>query len=649
MTAMRRFVWPAAFVLYCVARFAALNPPTLRSAARTLPDSLYIRQAYRKQVARIEMRDGAALFTVIYVPRDAGGARRYPILLERTPFSVAPYGGADYPAMLGPDAIMLRDKYIFVRQEVRGRYMSDGTFENVRPLLSDSARMQSGRATDESTDASDTIDWLLAHVDGHDGRLGLFGVSYGGYYAAAAALSRHPAIAATSLQAPVMDFFHEDFHHNGALLQAHFFTFPIFGTPRAAPTASHWWLPEFQRISALGTADEFLFQRSLGSLANITQRFYRDNLWWRAIAAHPNYDAFWKARAMDMRLRGITHPVLVVGGWFDAENLYGTLAAYRALTTGDSGGNVTLVMGPFGHRDWQARDAVHTTHGNLYFGDSLATTFQRDVEAPFFRKHLKRDSATAPTGALMFDTGRKTWMSFARWPSPSAMRRPLFLGENGTISMAQVTAPRSYVQYVSDPRTPVPSRCTGPTIEDGALYLYMSDDQRCISRRSDVAVFRGEVLDEDVTLAGPVTAHIAFSTSGTDADIVVKLIDVYPDDEPNNPHQRDSTVRMAGYQQLVRGEIMRGRFRRSFSTPAAFDPGRVTQVRVTLPDVHHTFRKAHRIMVHVQGSWFPLFDRNPQRFVPNIFLAHDRDFTSATHRIWLGGASGSRLDAMIVP
>jgi putative CocE/NonD family hydrolase len=644
---MRRATWRAVVSASALVIGAVAAAPTRAQAQTDVPDSVYVRQHYTKQVARIPMRDGARLFTTIYVPKDAGPGRRYPILLQRTPFSVAPYADTAYPATLGPDRYMLHDGYIFVAQDVRGRYMSEGTFENMRPLLS-TELARDAKATDESTDAFDTIDWLLAHVTGNDGRVGLFGISYGGFFAAAAMLSRHQAIVATSLQAPMMDVFFDDFHHNGALTQAYFATYPIFGEPRPAPTSNHWWLPAYERVAALGADDDFAFQLGLGPLATVTRRFYAGNTWWRAFTAHPNYDAFWQARALPPHLVGLTHPVLVVGGWFDAENLSGTLAGYRALQARSPSADVSIVMGPFGHRDWTNGDIVHTRHGNLYFGDSLATRFQREVEAPFFRRHLKQETVTVPSGATMFDTGRKTWAHFARWPAPASRRRDFFLGQGGSLS-AQPASPPSFVAFTSDPHRPVPTRCSGPTMEDGTLYSYMSDDQRCFAARADVAVFQTETLPEDITFAGGMVAKILLGTTGTDADLVVKLIDVYPPDEPQQPFQRDTSVRMSGYQQLVRGEIMRGRFRRSFSRPSPFIPNEPAEVAFTLPDVFHTFRKGHRIMVQVQGSWFPLFDRNPQRFVANIYEARDADFISAALRIHTGGANGSRLQATVLP
>jgi len=637
---LRPLQWPLAMILLLL-RAAALAAQPAEAT-----DSAFIAEHYVKREERIPMRDGVRLFTVLYVPRDASAGRRYPALLQRTPFSAGPYGPGAHPRTLGPSAFVLRDGYIFVSQEVRGRYLSEGAFENVRPLLADSVRARDPRAADEATDAFDTIEWLVRNLPGHDGRVGLLGVSYGGYYAAAAALSGHPAIVASSLQAPVMDFFFEDFHHNGALLQGSFYAFPVFGVPRPEPTASHWWLPEYLRVAGQGVDEDYAYLLGLGPLRDVTARIYPENVWWREMAAHPDYDAFWRARSMAPRLSRVTHPVLVVGGWFDAENLWGTLAAYRSLRA-NGRANASLVMGPWGHRGWGERGVAHTTHGDLYFGDSLETAYQRDVEAAFFRAHLKGAGA-APAGALMFDTGRRAWVRFDGWPAPEAARRDFFLRAGGALSESPPAGGPAFVEYASDPHRPVPARCSGQTIEEGRLFRYMSDDQRCFASRPDVAVFQTGALAEDVTFAGEITARLQVSTTGTDADFVVKLIDVYPPEGPGGPGPRDSTARLGDYQQLVRGEILRGRFRQSFSAPVPFQPNQVTEVAVRLPDVFHTFRKGHRVMVQVQGSWFPLFDRNPQRYVPSIYEAREDDFIRATHRVWVSPEAASRLEVPVL-
>jgi putative CocE/NonD family hydrolase len=341
--------------------------------------------------------------------------------------------------------------------------------------------------------------------------------------------------------------------------------------------------------------------------------------------------------------------VLIVGGWFDAEDLYGPLAVYKTLRQYDPGSRASIVMGPFGHRGWAAQNAVHTVHGDIYFGDSLAVRFQRDVEAPFFRAYLKGDGQTRLPDALMFDTGRKRWERYARWPAPAATTREYYFHADGSLSTAAPSDPHAFREYVSDPAKPVRSRCTGRTIEDGTLDHYMSDDQRCFDARPDVLTFQTDALPDDVTFGGELTAKLDVSTTGTDADYVVKLIDVYPADTPNSPYQPDATVHMGGYQQLVRGEIMRARFRKSFAAPEPLQSNTVTAVDVRLEDVLHTFKKGHRIMVQVQSSWFPAFDRNPQTYVPNIYEADARDFISATERVWVDRESPSRLEVQVLP
>jgi uncharacterized protein len=598
-------------------------------SAEDVADSAFVRAHYSKREYRIPMRDGAHLFTIAYVPRDASPTNRYPIVMQRTPFAVTPYGPDAYARFIGPDRFMMREQYIFVYQDVRGRYMSEGSFVNVRPVLPDSVKRHDSTAVDETTDTYDTIDWLLAHVPENNGKVGQWGISYAGFYASLGAVSRHPALVASSPQAPVTDLFFEDFHHNGALTQAYFYAYPVFGVPRPAPTTGDWWLPEFTKVSAYGQSDDYGSQLALGPLRNTTERFYKDNVFWQDIVAHPNYDAFWAARAVPPNLRGVTHAVLVVGGWVDAENLYGPLAVYKTLRQYDPQANVSIVMGPFGHRGWAARN-----------GDSLAIRFQRDVEAPFFRAYLKGDGNPGLPGALMYDTGRHEWRRFDRWPASTAAPRTYYFHADRSLSLsARPTA--GFLDYESDPAKPAPSRCTGPTIQDFTLSAYMSDNQRCLDARPDVLVFQTAPLSEDVTIGGEITAKLDVSTTGTDADFAVKLIDVYPSDTPD--------AHLRGDQQLVRGEIMRGRFRQSFAAPEPFQPNLVTPVNFRLQDVLHTFKKGHRLMVQVQSTWFPAFDRNPQRYVPNIYEATAGDFITARERVWVDGQAPSGIEVQVLP
>lgn len=616
---------------------ALTSPQVLRAQQAVsvvqVAESTYARAHYAKQVVRVPMRDGATLYTVIYQPRDASPLRRYPIVLTRTPFSLAPYDSAAIPAVIAPDAVMLRDGYVFVQQEVRGRYLSDGVFENVRPLVVTASTVRTATQPDEATDAWDTIEWLLAHVPAHNGRVALHGVSYGGYYAGLAAAVPHPAVRAVSLQAPVADFWYEDFHHNGAFLLGNAFAVPIFGTPRTAPTASHWWLPAFLRASAADTGSDYRTMLAVGPLRSLTTSWYAGDTWWRDIVRHPDHDAFWQTRTLLPHLERVRVPTLVAGGWFDAENLYGTLASQAAV---QRGGNapVTFAMGPFAHRAWSARDSADIVHGAMRFTGAPAQYFQREIEAPFFRRALK-DAARAEItgGAHLFDTGVGAWRSFPRWPVRSAVRE-WFPAAGGVLGDRR-DAP-GFVEFTSDPASPVPSRCNGPTIEDGGVRNYLTDDQRCLTGRDDVVSFRSARLDRDVTVAGPVTAELMVSTTASDLDVVVKLIDVYP----------DGTTANAGREQLIRGEIVRARYRSGDDRAVPMQPGVAERVVVTLPDVLHTFRAGHRVMVQVHSSWFPLFDRNPQRFVPNIYEASANDFVRARHRILLGG---SRMLTPVLP
>lgn len=612
-------------------------------------DSAFVRDNYVKHEYRIPMRDGTRLFTVAYVPKDASATNRYPMVMQRTCYSVAPYGPDAYATMVGPNRYMMREKYIFVYQDVRGRYMSEGTFVNVRPFVADSIKARDPKAIDEASDTYDTIDWLLKTVPGNSGKVGQWGISYPGFYASMGALSRHPALVASSPQAPVTDFFFEDFHHNGALTQAYFYAYPVFGIQHPAPTTEHWWLPAFQQVTAHGLPDDYFYQLALGPLKNTTERFYKDNFFWQEIVAHPNYDAFWQARAVPPDLRGVQHAVMAVGGWYDAEDLYGPLTVYKTLKQHDPQAKASLVMGPFRHGGWSRRGVEHTVHGDIYFGDSLETKYQRDVETPFFHAWLKGNGSPDLPEALMFNTGRKEWERFTSWPAPRAVKRTWYFHQDGSLSTRAPSEARASLSYVSDPQKPVPSRCTGPTIEGLTLYHYMSDDQRCASMRPDVLTFVTDTLQEDVTFGGEITAKLKVATTGTDADYVVKLVDVYPPNEPDHPWRPDTTVHMGGYQQLVRGEIMRGRFRKSFAKPVPFTPGVMTDVNFRLQDVLHTFRKGHRIMVQVQSSWFPAFDRNPQKYVANIYEAKAQDFIKATERVFVQRGAESELEVQVLP
>ncbi len=602
-----------------------------------------IQEQYQKVEYRIPMRDGVKLYTAVYVPRDATADRTYPLLLQRTCFGLAPYGDNGYPKRLGPSPTLRAEGYIFVYQDVRGRWASEGHWTNMTPQLSRSARKSDPRSTDESTDTYDTIAWLLRHVGPHNGRVGLWGASYAGFYAMAGAINAHPALKAVSPQAPIADFFREDIHHNGAFTQVALLAYPLFGERPFEPTTKSWFVEE---LIQTGTQTEWAWHKNLGPLANATP-YLGNNVFWQQTLAHANYDAFWQRRNILPHLVGIRPAVLVVGGWFDAENLYGPLSVYKTLVKSSPQARQMLVMGPFGHRGWST-ETGHTLHNDLYFGDSLATEYQRMMEAPFFRHYLKGQGGenTGLPNVSLFDTGLKHWRTFSHWPTSSRKSLRWYMTPNGKLTI-QPANPTGFREYISDPADPVPYSEASLNSEPdfSALFSYMSADQRFTSTRADVLTFQTEMLPQNLTVGGEIRVRLTVSTTGTDADWVVKLIDVYPPDEPNHPYLPNAKTILADYQQLVRADVLRGRFRRSFERPQPLVPNQATDITFRLPDMLHTFKKGHRLMVQVQSSWFPLIDRNPQTFVPNIYQAQAKDFRSAHHRVY----GGSAIDLPILP
>ena len=612
------------------------------NAQQANPNADYVRQTYQKYEYQIPMRDGTKLHTAVYVPRDASETVKYPILMQRTCYSVAPYGVDQYPNRLGPSNTLMRDQYIFVYQDVRGRYMSEGVWTNMTPNLPDPTPLVASKkksktapttiagSPDESSDTYDTIEWLLKNVKFTTGKVGQWGISYPGFYTVAGAVDAHPALKASSPQAPVSDFFFDDFHHNGAFIQAYLFTYPVFGIQHSKPTTENWFAPA---MFSGNIKDGFQWQYDLGPLKN-ADRYYKDNFYWQETVNHPNYDEFWQKRSILPHLKNVKHAVMTVGGWFDAEDLYGPLNVYKTLEKNNAGTYNTLVMGPFGHGRWSA-ETGHTLHSNVYFGDSIATFYQNNIEAKFFHHFLKGpgDGKTGLPEAYLFDTGRKEWKTFAQWPAADAQKMNFSLNQTGQLSQ-QSGDGQAFAQFISDPMKPVPYTEDNTTTAGFTPFNYMSEDQRFAGRRPDVLVFQTEPLTEDLTLGGEIMARLNVSTTGTDADWVVKLIDVYPPDEPNHPYMPNKNVILANYQQMVRSEVMRGRFRNSFEKPEPFKSGEITAVNFRLQDVLHTFKKGHRVMIQVQGTWFPLIDRNPQKYVENIFKANVEDFQKATHRVY---------------
>jgi len=598
----------------------------------------YAAQHYTKQEVYVTMRDGVKLFTAIYTPKGAGAKQKYPILMQRTCYSVAPYGPGSYPARLGPSETMMKQGYIFVYQDVRGRWKSQGTFTNMTPIID---KKKGKTAVDEGSDTYDTIDWLVKKVASNNGRVGQWGISYPGFYTAAGILSNHPALKASSPQAPVSDFFFDDFHHNGAFLESYLFTFPVFGVQKTDTTSKAWY---GEQMIKAGTRDGYQFLLDMGPLKN-ADKYYSKNFFWQETIDHPSYDDFWQKRALPPHYAaGVKPAVMTVGGWFDAEDLRGPLTIYKTIEKKSPGTYNTLVMGPFGHGRW-SRETGHTMHSNVYFGDSIATFYQRNIEAKFFEHFLKGsgDKNSGLPEAYLFDTGNKQWETFEKWPAAAATHQKLYLSANGKLDQ-QAAAPGT-MSFVSDPLKPVPYTEDNTTTMGFTPHNYMSEDQRFAGRRPDVLVYQTDVLTDDVTLGGEIMANLKVASTSTDADWVVKLIDVYPADEKDNDYRPNKNIILSNYWQMVRSEVMPARFRNSFEKPEALVANQKTDVNFRLQDVLHTFKKGHRIMVQVQSTWFPFIARNPQTFVPNPYKASESDYVKATHSVY----SDSFLDVEVLP
>ncbi len=610
------------------------DPQQRRAAASAQRDhdAAYIREHYEKREVRIPMRDGARLFTSIYSPRDA--SQTYPILMMRTPYSVAPYGEERYRSSLGNGRAYAEEGFIFVYQDVRGCYMSEGEFVNMRPHIAD----KHPGDVDESTDAYDTIQWLLVNVPNHNGKVGQFGISYPGFYCSASMIDAHPALVAVSPQAPIADWFFDDFYHHGAFFLPHAFNFfSSFGRPRPEPTTSR--NPRFDH----GTPDGYQFFLDLGPLKNADALHFKGDVpFWTEITQHPNYDEFWQARNILPHLKNVAPAVMTVGGWFDAEDLYGALNTYQAIERQNPGIFNILVMGPWRHGGW-ARGTGERL-GNIHFGARTSEHYQQQIELPFFRHYLKGEGEHGLSEAHVFETGANRWRTFDDWPPAEIESADLHLHPAGGLSF-EPPAQSGYEEFISDPARPVPYT---EAITIGMSAEYMTEDQRFAARRPDVLVFQTPPLTEPLTLAGPILAELWVSTSEADADWVVKLIDVYPPDARDYPDMTPGK-RLGGYQMMVRSEAIRGRFRNSYERPEPFVPNEPTYVDLPLQDVLHTFEPGHRVMVQIQSTWFHMMDRNPQRFVPNIFEADEDDFVKATHRIYFGRPHATRLRVGILP
>jgi putative CocE/NonD family hydrolase len=593
---------------------------SISASARINQDSLYLIQHYTKVEYQIAMRDGIKLHTIVYAPKD--NAQQYPILFMRTPYSVAPYGsGMDFSFRRGLFPGFLKEGYIFVLQDVRGRFMSEGDFRHMPPFIDHKG---SNADVDEGSDAYDTIDWLIRNLKNNNGRVGMWGISYPGYYASCAAINAHPALKCVSPQAPIGDWFFDDMHHHGAFFLAPNFDFlSVMDQPRHQLTND--WPPAFN----FGTTDGYSFYSNLEPLSKVKSLYFGDSIaFWNDLVNHPNYDEFWRKRNILPHLKNIKPAMLVVGGWYDAEDLYGTFKTYKSIEINNPGTSNSVVIGPWMHGGWARTDGSFL--GNVSFRLQTSYYYRDSIELPFFNFYLKDKGTLNLAEATLFMTGENKWMKFDRWPPKNREIKKLYLLANETLSLSAPSSAPAYDEFISDPARPV------PYTEDIAFEMtkeYMTDDQRFAARRPDVLVYETAVLDEDITLAGPSVAHLKVSTTAGDADWIVKLIDVYPSTFPNNPTTRKGKE-MGEYQQMVRSEVIRGRFRKSYETPIPFESGKIEEVNFELQDVLHCFKKGHKIMIQIQSTWFPLVDINPQKYVPNIFEAKPEDFIKATHRVY---------------
>ncbi|MDB5232958.1 MAG: CocE/NonD family hydrolase [Chitinophagaceae bacterium] len=574
-----------------------------------------IKENYIKIERMIPMRDGVKLFTAIYIPKDSSVT--YPFLIQRTPYSCAPYGEENYSSRLGPNSSFAKEQYIFVNQDVRGRYMSEGEFQEMTPAIDNK---KSKKDVDESSDTYDTMEWLLKNIRHNNGKAGLYGISYPGFYASAALPNAHPSIKAVSPQAPVTDEFEgDDANHRGAFYLMDNFSFMnFFDHPRQAPWKKYPAVNKDLKID-----DVYDFYLKAGPLKNLNTRYYHDSSKiWNEYLAHTTKDAYWEARDIRKHLKNIKPAVLVVGGWFDAEDMFGALKTYEAIEKQSPNNNNRLIMGPWTHGSWSR--GTWDKFAGYSFGSNTSSYFQ-DMETKFFNYYLKGKGDFNAPEATVFITGSNEWKGFTQWPPKESVKTNWYLGDGHTLTFSKNNS-KNFDEYISDPANPVPyiDKKAGDRLSE-----YMAYDQTFASKRNDVVTYVSETLGNNVTLTGEIVANLFASTSGTDADFILKVIDVLPDEKQT--------------QQLVRAEVLRGKFRNSFTRPEPFVPNKITPVKLVLNDVAHTFLKGHKVMVQIQSSWFPLVDRNPQKFV-NIPFADETDFQKATIRIYHDALHPSSID-----
>ena len=599
-------------------------------------DSSWIVNNYTKKEITIPMRDGIKLFTSIYIPKD--NSEKHPILMTRTPYSCAPYGENIFrPFWYVFQKKYFREGYIIVIQDVRGRWMSEGEFMDVRPFNAN----KKGKEIDEASDTYDAIDWLIKNIPGNNGNVGIEGISYPGFYSTMAAASNHPALKAVSPQAPVTNWFlGDDFHHNGAFFQSDAFGFySVFGKPRPKPTTVEPMDFDYT------IHDNYKFYLQAGSVQNLTKYFGDSIAFWKQLMVHPNYDDWWKARDARNATKNLQPAMLWVGGLFDAEDCWGAWNAYKAAEQNNPGKAFNkIVEGPWYHGQWASNDGTHL--GNVQFGSNTAEWYQQNIEIPFFNYFLKgKGDISKIAEANIFISGANEWKTFSQWPPATKEDKTMYLQENGKLDWTKPAAANSFDQYTSDPAKPVPYT---EDVHFNRTRTYMDDDQRFASRRPDVLVFETGILKDDITVTGSIIADLMTSISTTDADFVVKIIDVFPDNvgfnDVNIYAEEDASKNypMGGYQMLVRAEIFRGRYRNSYEKPSAFTPNKVEEVKFELPSIAHSFKKGHRLMVQLQSSWFPLVDRNPQQFI-DIYHCSEKDFIKSDIKIYHNAQNASKL------
>jgi len=596
----------------------------------------WLKENYSKKEYRIPMRDGVTLFTSVYSPKDT--TTTYPIIMVRTPYTVSPYGEENFPNNLGPNDDLVKEGYIFVFQDIRGQFMSEGIFDNMRPHIPNKINTTD---VDESSDTYDTIDWLINNVKHNNGNVGIWGISYPGFYAAMSLIDSHPALKAVSPQAPIADWFiGDDMHHNGAFsLLMSFNFFKSFDQPRDSLTTS------WKSIDPYPSPDFYTFFMNLGPIKNVNEKYFHNKLpFWNLIMQHGNYDDFWQSRNILPHLKNIKPASLIVGGWYDSEDLYGPLNIYRSIEEKNPNNKNHLVMGPWWHGGWSRSSG--TSYGDFTFPESTSEYYNKNILSPFFNYYLKGEGELKLPEAITYRTGENIWIEHEQWPPLNAANSVLYFSTDGKLNW---NIPQNketvYNEFLSDPNKPVPY--TAKFHDSGRHYYrdYMSEDQRFAFTRPDVLSYQTEPFEENVTITGSLVADFYVSTTGTDADWVVKIIDVFPD-SAKNPEPNPNNIELGGYQRLIRYEIMRGKYRNSYENPEPFEPGRITNVKINLQDIDHTFLKGHKIMVQVQSSFFPFFDRNPQKFV-DIYNASESNFQKAYHRIYVSEEFPSQIKFLI--